>query len=124
MIYLVNSELYPKEGMFIEEHFYTDENGFEWKIARVENGFFAQYLGVSYFYDRFFNIEVGNKIFKVFNTNNIFFQDASFETFYYFRDILKNGFTDEIWECIHELLEARFMCDSSMLSSEICDGKI
>lgn len=124
MIYLVNSELYPNEDMYIEENFYTDENGFEWKIARVENGFFARYLGVSYFYDRFFNVEVGDKIFKVFNTHNIFFQDASFETFYYFRDILKNGFTDEIWECIHELLEARFMCDSSMLSSEICDGKI
>lgn len=124
MIYLLDEKLYPSKGLYIEEHEYKDENDFIWKIARVENGFFVRYFGDPFFSETFFSIEVKGKMFNVFNTKNIFFQDSSFESFYEFREILKNGYTDDIWDSVSELLQERFSHDEGMLKSEICNGKI
>ena len=124
MIYLMKEKLYPTKELCIEEHEYKDENDFIWKIARVQNGFFVRYFGDKYFSDTFFCITTPKGLFKVFNTRNVFFQDASFESFYEFRNILKNGYTDDIWESIEGFLEERFTHDEGMLESEMCDGKI
>ena len=44
MIYCLKPEMYPTPEKTIEEIIYRDENDFEWKIARVENGFFVKYF--------------------------------------------------------------------------------
>lgn len=119
MIYCVEKDIYPKEGQFIEEIKYLDENGFEWRIARIQNGFMVQYFGSDYFKQTTFDFKLknGNPI-KIRNTNCIFFKDSSFETFCLVRDILKNGFTDEIWEIFEELFQERFNLDDGILESE------
>ena len=120
MIYCIPIEMYPKEGMYIEELTYTDENGFEWRIARVENGFIVRYFGDDYFRDSLFSCEIGTgEIIKVKNTNCIFFKDSDFETFYEMREIIKIGYTDDIWETFVELFTERFEHDRGMLESEM-----
>lgn len=120
MIYLTSPDIYPTPELFLEEHEYLDENQFPWKIARVENGFFVRYFGDPYFSPSLFCITPPNKsMVRINNTKCIFFQDASFETFYDLREILTKGFTDDIWDCIKEFLEERFTHDEGMIESEI-----
>ena len=119
MIYAIPSDNYPKEGQFIEEHSYKDENDFEWRIARINNGFMIRYFGDPYFSEKYFSIDANGKHYLVNNTNCIFFRDSSFETFCDLRDILKEGYTDEIWESFAEFFEERFIHNEGFLESEI-----
>lgn len=120
MIYCIPIEMYPKEGQFIEELSYIDENDFEWKISRVKNGFMVRYFGEPYFKETYFSCELksGEHI-LINNTNCIFIKDANFETFAEFRNIIKNGFTDDIWEVFQEMFTERFEHDKGLLASEI-----
>lgn len=119
MIYSTNKQLYPTKGQFMEESRYFDENGFEWNIARVNNGFFVKYEGDEYFSEKYFYIELNNgKRLKITNTNCLFVKCVDFDTFYHFRDILKNGFTDDIWDIIEELFLERFNQDEGFIESE------
>jgi len=125
MIYLVDEKIYPTKEFCSEEIEYRDQNDFLWKIARVENGFFIRYFGDKYFSDQIFCVQPkGKNLFMIFNTCTIFYQDADFEAFCSFRDILKEGYTDDIWEAVKFLLEERFLHDEGMLESEKCEGKI
>jgi hypothetical protein len=120
MIYCVDAKIYPKEGQFIEELKYKDENDFEWRICRIKNGFMVRYFGDEYFKDNTFSFELSNgKIIRINNTNCIFFNDTNFDTFCEVRTILKNGFTDDIWEVFEDLLRTRFEHDEGFLESEI-----
>lgn len=120
MIYSVSIDMYPKKGQYIEELSYTDENSFEWKIARIKNGFMVRYFGEKYFSESRFCIDLksGESI-QVLNTNCIFFQDADFDDFCNMRNILKTGFTDDIWDSIKDLFQARFECDLGLIESEM-----
>lgn len=119
MIYCIPPENYPKQGFFIEEFSYRDENDFEWKIARVENGFIVKYFGDDYFKDKYFSCELKNGSWvTINNTNCIFFKDESFDAFYEMRNILKNGYTDDIWETFEELFTERFEHSSDFLECE------
>lgn len=120
MIYCVKTEMYPKEGQFIEELKYLDENGFEWRICRIENGFMVRYFGDEYFIEKMFSFELKNgKHIKINNTNCIYFQDTDFETFCEVRNILKLGFTDDIWQFFEELFKERFENNEGFIESEI-----
>lgn len=120
MIYCVETEMYPKEGQFIEELKYKDENDFEWRICRIENGFIVRYFGDEYFKESVFSFDLKNgKRIRIRNTNCIFFKDTDFDTFFEVRNILKNGFTDDIWGIFAELLQERFENDEGFLESEI-----
>jgi hypothetical protein len=119
MVYCMPIETYPTEGLFIEENLYFDENNFEWRIARVNNGFFVKYFGDGYFKDEMFCCELKDgKTYFIKNTNCIFFQDPDFETFVEMRDILKNGFTDDIWESIEMFLTERLNICTDILECE------
>jgi len=112
--------MYPISKMLIEEISYKDENDFLWKIARVENGFFVKYFGDSYFKYNVFECDLKSGFnIKVNNTNCIFINDTDFETFAEVRNVIKIGYTDEIWEVFQEMFEERFEHDLSMLESEI-----
>lgn len=120
MLYCVEPNIYPKHNQAIEEISYKDENDFEWKIARVQNGFFVRYFGDKYFSDNIFCITTKlGELIKVQNTNCIFFQNADFDTFCEMRNIIKTGWTDDIWEAISDLLTERFNHDLGMIESEI-----
>lgn len=120
MIYLLPEKDYPNPSQYLEEFEYKDENDFTWKVARVSNGFFVRYFGDPYFKYSIFTVQPkGKKIFKIKNTNCIFFNDPEFDSFYNVRNILKNGYTDDIWDCIEEFLEERFTHDEGILKSEI-----
>lgn len=81
----------------------------------------VKYCGDSYFKDTFFSVPVEKKQkhFLINNTGCILFQDADFETFCNVRDVLKNGYTDDIWELFTDLFITRFECDEGMIESEI-----
>jgi len=120
MIYCLSPELYPNAEQIIEEICYQDENQFEWKIARVKNGFFVKYFGGLYFKDPYFSCELkSGKYILVNNTNCIFIQDCSFEIFAEVRNVIKTGYTDDIWETFQEMFEGRLNHDIGMLESEI-----
>jgi hypothetical protein len=124
MIYAIKPEHYPEPEQRLEELTYKDENDFEWRISRINNGFIVKYFGDSYFKEKFFCCQLkSDQIVRVNNTNCIFFQDASFETFCIVRDILKNGFTDDIWECFEEFFTERFEHDKGMIESEFYPPK-
>jgi hypothetical protein len=119
MIYAVSPEIYPKEGQFIEELKYKDENDFEWRIARIENGFMVRYFGDPYFKDSTFECELKNgEWVRVKNTGCIFFQNSDFDTFCEVRNILKLGYTDDIWETFNDLFTERLEHDRGLLASE------
>jgi len=119
MIYCIPIEKYPKEGQFIEELIYKDENDYEWRICRIESGFIVRYFGEPYFKENTFECELlSGEWIRIKNTNCILFKDSDFETFTEMRNILKNGYTDEIWESIEELFTERFECRRDILESE------
>lgn len=124
MIYCVPPEIYPTSNQSIEEVIYRDENDFEWKISRVQNGFFIRYFGDPHFQDDYFSCDLdsGEHI-LINNTNCIFIQDSSFETFEEVRNIIKIGYTDDIWEAFEEMFEERFEHDKGILESEIVRNK-
>lgn len=119
MIYCIPSKDYPNKEQFIEELEYKDENDFIWKIARIENGFIIKYFGDEYFKDNTFECELlsGNWI-SINNTNCIFFKDADFDAFCEMRDILKNGYTDDIWDTLNDFFTERFNQNEDILECE------
>lgn len=121
MIYCIDEKDYPtREDFRSEELIYKDENELEWRIARVENGFMVKYFGDEYFKETTFECELKNGTTKrVKNTNCIFVKDTSFETFYLVRDVIKTGWTDDIWDTFKEMFEERFENDLGVLESEI-----
>lgn len=119
MIYSTDITNFPSEKQYIECHSYKDENRFEWKIARVQNGFFVAYFGDSYFKDKYLDLDVNGIQMLITNTGCFFVNDTSFETFYEFREILKNGYTDDIWDSIADLLSERLSHDARLTDSEI-----
>jgi len=120
MIWCIPESDYPtREDWRSEELKYQDDNSFEWRIARVDNGIMVRYFGDPYFKEKMFNCETeSGKIVKVNNTNCIFIQDTTFETFYLVRDIIQNGCTDDIWETFEEMFTERFNQDEGMLECE------
>lgn len=124
MIYCLKPEMYPPPELILEEISYQDENGFEWKIARVVSGFFVKYFGEPYFREAYFccDLKSGDHI-LINNTNCIFIQDIDFETFAEVRNVIKTGYTDEIWETFQEMFEERFERDKGLLESEMVDMK-
>ena len=120
MVYCLDLKLYPIKNQFIEEIKYKDENDLEWRIARVQNGFFVRYFGHDYFCENSFDCQIDSgKTIRVKNTNCIFFQDANFETFCEMRNILKTGWTDDIWESIQDFLTIRLQQSTGLIESEI-----
>jgi hypothetical protein len=120
MIYCLNLEIYPTRELIIEEISCRDENDFEWKIARVENGFFVRYFGEPYFKETYFSCDLksGEHI-LIRNTNCIFIKNNDFDVFFKVRDVINSGYTDEIWETFQEMFEERFEHDKTILESEI-----
>lgn len=121
MIYCLDpTTTYPKDGQFLEEIKYKDENDFEWRIARVENGFFVRYYGDSYFKESSFSCETkkGEHI-RIPNTGCVFFATVDFDTFCHVRDIVKNGYTDDIWATFADLFTERFNHSAGLLKSEL-----
>ena len=119
MIYCIPIENYPDKNQVVEEIIYKDENQLEWRIARVKNGFIVKYFGHQYFKENRFNIETENgKSFQINNTNCIFFNDTTLDGFMHVRNILKKGYTDDIWETFENLFTLRFNLDSGILDSE------
>ena len=120
MIYCTPPESYPKPEQLIEEIEYNDENGYQWNIARINNGFFIKYFGEDYFKEKYFSCDLstGEHI-LINNTNCIFIEDTDFETFAEMRNIIKIGYTDDIWETLEEMFEERFEHDKGLLECEI-----
>ncbi len=123
MIYCIPEKDYPtKEDWRSEELTYKDENDFEWRIARVENGFMIKYFGDEYFKEKTFECDLPNgKHVKINNTNCIFIQSTDFEIFYIIREIIKLGYTDDIWETLEEMFTERLSNDEGVLESEIIE---
>lgn len=121
MIYCVDPSLYPTpDRPAKEEVSYADENGFTWKIARIENGFFVRFFGDAYFQYKHFDCELhsGAHV-RVRNTGCVFIQSPDFEEFAAVRTVLKNGYTDDIWEIFEDLFTERLNNDPGLIESEI-----
>jgi hypothetical protein len=121
MIYCVEPSICPDAPeSYIEEITYQDENDFEWRIARVQNGFFVRYWGHPYFMEPSFicQLPTGEEI-RLRNTGCLFIQDTSLETFSEIRNMLKTGFTDEVWETFEEMLIERLMHDPRITVAEM-----
>lgn len=120
MIYCIPKKNYPKKGQHNEEIVYKDQNDFEWKIARIENGFIIGYFGDDYFSPNSFECELEEGItFRINNTRCILIQDTNFDTFVHFRTILNQGFTDDIWDVFEELFTERLQINSERLECEV-----
>lgn len=120
MIYAVSPHTYPNAGQFIEEMQYMDSNSEPWLIARVVSGFFVKFIGEPYFIEDRFEIDRENGGAKqIKNTNCILFDTTDFDTFANVRDIIKENYTDDIWESFEEMFSERFAHSSGMLESEM-----
>lgn len=120
MIYCFEPKTYPTLKQAIEQVIYLDENGQVWKIARVKNGFFVRYFGDSYFKETYFSVDLttGEHI-LIKNTNCVFIESSDFETFELVRNVIKNGYTDEIWETFEDLFRERLEHNKALIQSEI-----
>jgi hypothetical protein len=111
---------YPSKEQFVEEITYEDKNGFEWRIARVENGFIVAYFGASYFSPKTFECQIHQRKRKrIKNTNCVFVQNTDFDTFCHFRNILQAGYTDTIWETFEEFFTERLRQNDDILECEV-----
>lgn len=119
MIYCVTEKELPLKKDILEETDYKDENGCDWKVLRTEKDLFVLYLGEPYFSDSTFECQIlDNKYIRVKNTNIILFKDTNFDIFYNLRIILKEGFTDDIWESFLEFFTERLKLNKTLLDSE------
>jgi hypothetical protein len=118
MIYSTEIEKFPTSEQFLECYSHQDQNGFEWKIARVQNGFFIAYFGDPYFKDKYFDLKVKGKSILLQNSGCFFIQDETFQTFYEFRTILKNEWTHDIWSSISGFLTVRLTHDKGLMKCE------
>lgn len=119
MIYSIEIEKFPEKGQYTECTSYSDENGYEWKIAVVESGFFFAYFGGSYFKDTYFSTNPNGKHVLLMNSGCFYFDTKDHEVFYHLRSTVQNGWTDDIWETISELLEERLEHDPGLTECEI-----
>ncbi len=112
--------MYPDKEHCIEELTYKDQNDFEWKIARVKNGFMVKFCGDMYFKDTVFVAVLDDgKHVQVKNTNCIFFQNTDVEVFCDVRDVIIGKWTDDIWELITEFFAERLNVINELIESEI-----
>ena len=118
MIFSTEKDQFPNKDQYEECTSYLDENEFEWKIAVTKKGFYLAYFGDSYFQDTNFSLEIKGKHMLVRNTGCFFFDTKDHDTFYRIRLVVVNGFTDDIWETIGELLEERLMHDPGIMECE------
>ncbi len=123
MIYSTEIEEFPSDEQHLECHTYKDENDFDWKIARVQNGFFLAYFGDVYFKDKYFDLEVNNEHVLLLNSGCFFIQSSEFDVFYEFRTILKEGWTDDIWDSVGEFLAERLSQNDGLMKCEIVERK-
>ncbi|MES3018191.1 MAG: hypothetical protein V4721_10450 [Bacteroidota bacterium] len=122
MIYAIPNDNYPKTDQFTEEIIYKDENDFEWRIARIVNGFIVKYFGDVYFSPTTFECELKTgKTVRIKNTLCIFFKETDFDTFYHVREVIKKGYTDDIWDTFEELFTDRLNENKDVLESEVID---
>lgn len=124
MIYSTEIDNFPASNKSLECHTYKDENSFEWKIARVENGFFLAYFGDPYFKEKYFLLEIKDENIMILNSGCFFIQNTDFDVFcnfdifYNFRTLLKEGWTDDIWESIGNYIKERLIKDPELTECE------
>ncbi len=121
MIHCLNKKKYPTRDQSIGESVHYDMNGLGWHISRVLNGFFVRFTGDEYFIEDTFICRVNGADIWIRNTNCLFINDQRFEAFDTFRQIIKNGYTDEIWETIAGIFEDRLNKSTELLPSEMAD---
>lgn len=119
MIFFIDPKDYPAPNVTIEEVQYTDQNGFSWLVARIVDGTVIHYTGDKYFSDKFLEVECAHGFIRVKNTGCIFVKDISFGVFYELREILKSGYTDEIWDAFSQIFSTRLSIDPTLTPPEI-----
>ncbi len=118
MIFSAEKKDFPTDSMSTEINSYNDQNDFEWKIAMVKNGFFIGYFGDEYFLESKFEITDNLDTHLLKNTGCFFIESLDFEVFCEFRNILKEGFTDDIWDSIQEFIQLRFDLTGILMTCE------
>ncbi|WP_298505102.1 hypothetical protein [uncultured Sphaerochaeta sp.] len=118
MIYSVEKEDFPSDDLAIEKAVIRDQNDFEWEIARIQSGFFVKFNGDEHFKDASFEIEDGESFMLIRNSGCFLVNTPEFEPYYDFRTLLSNGYTDDIWEGIGELIQERISRDPCITDSE------
>lgn len=110
---------FPTPDLYLECFSYKDQNEFEWKIARVKNGFFVAYFGDSYFKNKTFELSYDAITHFINNTGCFFIESMDFDVFYNVRNVLKSGYTDDIWEIIEEMIKDRVELSDIFMECEI-----
>lgn len=118
MIYSAEIKDFPDSEKSSEISVYNDQNGTEWRFAMVKNGFFIGYFGDDYFKEKEFEIDDGDKIHYINNTGCFFVKTLDFDVYYEFRNIVNEGFTDDIWEAIEEFIQLRFELSGVIMTCE------
>lgn len=107
MIKCIPIDQYPK-GESIVERILKDQNDFEWRMARVENGFAVAYCGDPYFKKSFFEFYMKGEFIQIENTGCVVFdkKPAELAVMAY---LIENSYTDEIWERFEWYFERKNM---------------
>ena len=121
MIYSMPIEDFPQEGQYHCCYSHNDMNRQEWKIAIVPNGFILGYFGKEYLKQNnlliLFEGEPESKLIN--NTGCFFWQTKDLDVYSSIRDILRNGFTDDVYQMIKECLAERLLNDPGLVECEI-----
>lgn len=117
MIYAVEKEDKVHEN--IESFVYQDRSGLSWHVQRTEVGLYISYLGPKNLIPRYFECKVNGNVLLIRNTNFIHIRDTDFETFFKIRNIIIDGFIDQIWSVFASFFTSRLKLNPVILQTEM-----
>ena len=124
MFYSVDISSFPLGNEIINT--YRDQNDLEWKIATVDDGIYIGYFGDEHFKDTYLEVKFLNTNAILTNTGCFFIgkkdlkdDDQMFEVFVENRDMIKENYTDDIWEMISQEVSDRISKTGIILDCEL-----
>lgn len=116
MIYAVNIE---QKGENLESVIYKDKSGLSWHVQRTEVGLFVSCLSPKSLIPKNFECKVNKKLVFIRNTNCIFIEATDLETFCHIRNIIKDGYINQIWDVFTSFFTSRLKMNPIILQTEM-----
>ena len=116
-IFFLEQEYRPDLPL-IEDVWIEDQNEWRWRMENYGSILVLSFHGDSHFFENLISVTTDDKHFMVRNTNRIVFTGVDADDYFELRDLIINGYTDEVWEAIEVKLYQRLNKEPKLLQSE------
>jgi len=119
MLYFINWDHEVEKEEILAQIIHSDKCDVHWQFLNSNNAFYIKFLGPSAFSEKYFTVKVNEKTLSIRNTNHMMYKPGDFEVYYTFRGLVLNGYTEDVWRFVEDLLINRLNKDTHILTSEL-----